>query len=174
MPEYRVMWFIAAATVAVPGALVGFITLPGRGVVAGTAAFSGIAAAGVIATTGASGAALVALAALLSPPGLGWCRRRLGLPEEAATEPTTDAVTQGHPATMTDQQLCAAWRVSTVFLQRCCSATDRAAVVLVRASYLDEFERRDPVGFATWIARGTSDAADPSQFLGPRESPGPR
>lgn len=91
---------------------------------AGAPAFTGIAAAGVIATAGVSGAALLALAAVLSPQVLGWWSRQLGFPGETAMETTTDPSTRGDPAAMTDQQLYAAWRVSSVFLQRCYVATD--------------------------------------------------
>jgi antibiotic biosynthesis monooxygenase (ABM) superfamily enzyme len=41
----------------------------------------------------------------------------------------------------------------------------RAAIVRRREAVLDELERRDPAGFARWLASGPLSATDPSRFL---------
>jgi hypothetical protein len=44
-------------------------------------------------------------------------------------------------------------------------ATSRASLVARREEALDELERRDPAGFARWLAAGPTLASDPAGFV---------
>ena len=50
---------------------------------------------------------------------------------------------------------------SYVALLRTTTAESRLRVVLVRALYLDEMERTNPVGFADWLSTGPRAATSP-------------
>jgi hypothetical protein len=41
----------------------------------------------------------------------------------------------------------------------------RGALVQRRQEVLDELERRDPIGFARWVAVGAPPASDPAEFM---------
>lgn len=75
-----------------------------------------------------------------------------------ASRPTLDL------STLTDEQLCYRWRVSYLALMQP-SAGQMSAIVLERESYLDEFERRNRSGFATWLASGPLASASPMPYL---------
>jgi hypothetical protein len=69
---------------------------------------------------------------------------------------------------LTAPELCAAWRRSFLAFERDRGAgtiASQAALITLRQLYLDELERRDPVGFARWIASGARPASDPSRYL---------
>ncbi|MDT7710054.1 MAG: hypothetical protein QOG20_5661 [Pseudonocardiales bacterium] len=62
-------------------------------------------------------------------------------------------------------ELCQQWRRSYLALGRARDLAGRAQVVSFRAGYLDELERRDPVGFRRWLRDGARAASDPSRFV---------
>jgi hypothetical protein len=72
---------------------------------------------------------------------------------------------------LTDQQLCRAWSTSYGALHRQSSAAQVAAAVAERAKYLDELERRNPDGFATWLASGAHSPGNPLPYLAGRVEP---
>lgn len=65
----------------------------------------------------------------------------------------------------TGEELCWAWRCSFSRVQRAGDAAELARVARERRSYLDEIERRDPHGFATWMREGARAASDPRRYL---------
>lgn len=143
------------------------------------AAAVGVALAGLVAVAGPSGGA-VGLLLACSAPGTARIRDqvRLGRPKETpgeaktpsrpAPEPATSSVDPA-ASTLTDEQLCLAWRVSYTAVQRAAGASEAARLAAVRASYLDELERRAPVSFTRWMAAGPRAASDPAPFLTPRQ-----
>jgi hypothetical protein len=67
---------------------------------------------------------------------------------------------------LTDEQLCKRWRISYRAAQRQqSSAVKLIAAVAERQMYLDELERRNSSGFATWLAAGPEAAEDPLTYL---------
>lgn len=93
----------------------------------------------------------------------------------AATAPTAaslarvglrvpDAVRTVDPS-WTDAELCQAWRLSFLALERCDDLDRVTQLVEARQGYLDELERRHPVGFARWLYVGARPASDPSRYL---------
>lgn len=77
---------------------------------------------------------------------------------------TPDAVPAATPS-WTDAELCQAWRTSFLALERSHDLDRRTELVRARQSYLDEIERRHPVGFARWLYAGARPASDPSRYL---------
>lgn len=61
--------------------------------------------------------------------------------------------------------LCWAWSRSGDLLVQVPEAQVRAAVVSLRELYLDEMERRDPAGFAAWLASDAESGHPPEDFL---------
>jgi hypothetical protein len=73
---------------------------------------------------------------------------------------------------LTDEQLCRAWRASYAALQRQSSAARAVTAVAERQRYLDELERRNPDGFAAWLASGAQSPGSPMPYLtGSRAEP---
>jgi hypothetical protein len=66
---------------------------------------------------------------------------------------------------LTDEELCQSWRASYAALQRQSSAAQTAATVAERQTYLDELQRRNPRGFAAWLASGARAPGNPLPFL---------
>jgi hypothetical protein len=96
-------------------------------------------------------------------------RPRSGQPpaRPPAWEPTpvVDEVTLEVPDMLEDADLCLAWCSSYVALQRAETAESRMRLVLVRALYLDELERRNPAALAEWLSSGARAAAPPHAFV---------
>jgi len=67
--------------------------------------------------------------------------------------------------TLTDEELCQSWRASYQELQHQSSAAQKAATVAERQSYLDELQRRNPAGFAAWLASGARAPGNPLPYL---------
>jgi hypothetical protein len=89
-------------------------------------------------------------------------------------DPLSDETVLDVPDTMTDTDLCQAWRSSFVALERAQSVQARAQVVQLRALYLDELERRAGDAVNAWLASGARAASDPGRFvLGYPASPRP-
>ena len=57
------------------------------------------------------------------------------------------------------------WLRTTAVLDAAPESVVREAVAARRASVLDELERRDPEGFARWLAQGTDRGSNPAEFL---------
>jgi hypothetical protein len=99
-----------------------------------------------------------------------WVVRRLGGPHSArhdlALEHVRVAVRQ-----LDLPGLCWAWRSSHDLLVRIHDAEARGRVVRLRQEYLDEMERRDAVGFQSWLEVARA-ADDPEAFLRERPSEG--
>jgi hypothetical protein len=134
---------------------------------------------------------LVVMAAGSSPSAIRLYRRRLRRParstapsrpgqrisdeqpfeitDEASTEnPTGSEAAPAQrvaPRSLTDDELCLAWRASFSALQRATSRSQRLSIVDARSEYLDEFERRNRQGLTAWLASGARAAGDPSRFL---------
>jgi hypothetical protein len=62
------------------------------------------------------------------------------------------------------------WLRTTALLDAAPEPLTREAVAARRAAVLDELERRDPEGFARWLALGTDRGSNPAEFL--QEEPG--
>ena len=65
-----------------------------------------------------------------------------------------------------DEELCRNWQTSYQELQLGPSQAATAAIVSERQVYLDELERRDPRGFAAWLASGAHASQSPLPYLG--------
>jgi hypothetical protein len=74
-----------------------------------------------------------------------------------ATARAVDAVSTG--------DLAEEWLSTGSALQGALTPDARAALVARRARVLDELERRDPDGFARWMAAGPLGSADPAGFV---------
>jgi hypothetical protein len=68
-------------------------------------------------------------------------------------------------ARWSEQELCQAWQRTYVQLQRHTDAAWTEHLAQTRCTYLDELQRRDPDGFAAWIASGARAASDPMRYL---------
>jgi len=159
MGVHRVPWLVVAGTVAV-----------------------GLAAVGTIAVAGPLAAVVLATLAAASPLALRWCLEhftsRSTVAGAAYTEPPRMDDDQravpvwlsppfdvADPDSMTDEQLCLAWRGSFIALHQTQDTAGRVRLVEARAGYLDELERRHPAGFARWMAGGARAASDPARYV---------
>jgi len=68
-------------------------------------------------------------------------------------------------STLTTAALGREWLRTTAALSGRLPATDRAALVRRREETLDELERRDPAGFARWLADGPVPGSDPAGYV---------
>ncbi|WP_132333364.1 hypothetical protein [Kribbella orskensis] len=114
-----------------------------------------VACAGHVVLLGAAGSGLVVVLCVTSPAAMRWCSRRLGhIPG-----------TLGGSDALTTAELCRLWQDSYEALRDATTATARLRIVQTRQLYLDELERREPVGLKTWLGDNASAAGDPSRFL---------
>ena len=67
--------------------------------------------------------------------------------------------------TLSNAELCLAWRRSYCSLQGATSVPLRAAVVASRQAYLDEMERRNPPGLSAWLAAGGRAPSGPERYF---------
>jgi len=130
--------------------------------------------AGVAAVAGGVVAALVTGAAVIAGLAVGLVRReRRGTdrtaPAPVAWPPPASAARQAQPlppvAALPTSALGREWLRSTVALGTRLQPAARAAIVRRRQETLDELERRDPDGFARWLAGGPAAGSDPAQFV---------
>ena len=126
-------------------------------------------------------AAVVALAAASSPAlhqylATSLRYRRWRLPEiEPHNSPEGDGLERPQPSlpsapvrSLSTAELCLAWRTSHPALCRARRRGDlpaQARLVALRQAYLDELERRDPAGFAEWLAHDARPTGDPRSYL---------
>jgi hypothetical protein len=75
------------------------------------------------------------------------------------------SLSDNEPKSLSDNDLCLAWRTSYSALQRATSPSQRLRIVEDRRAYLDELERRNAHGMAAWLASGARAAGDPSRFV---------
>ena len=66
---------------------------------------------------------------------------------------------------LTDEQLCQGWRASYMTLQQELTTSQTIETVAQRQRYLDEFARRNPTGFAAWLAAGARAPGNPLPYL---------
>jgi hypothetical protein len=140
-----------------------------------------MAAAGLLAALGWSGAFLLLMLVVTSPVA-GLLLRTSGLeppsesavPEEAAA-PSDNTALPDHQLpgvldvdavrTLDDEALCHAWRRSFVRLESSREAARRLEVVGLRQLYLDELVRRHPAEVQEWLSSGARAAGNPLPFL---------
>ena len=101
--------------------------------------------------------------------------------QAAAASHESDGPTAGHHVvtadevrSMTDAELCQAWRRSFVRLMSTDNLGRRAGVVSLRQAILDELEVRHPAGLRAWLDSGARPAGGPDRFLGRSDEVGPR
>ena len=68
-------------------------------------------------------------------------------------------------AVLTTRELGQEWIRTTAILSGRIDAAARAALVARREETLDELERRDPAGFARWLAEGPTLSSDPAGYV---------
>jgi hypothetical protein len=68
--------------------------------------------------------------------------------------------------------LASEWRWTTGQLAVRVDPRTHLAIVRRRQETLDELERRDPIGFARWLAVGAPPASDPAEFVHDDREPG--
>ncbi|MCF6745410.1 hypothetical protein E9529_14260 [Blastococcus sp. KM273128] len=166
--------------VCVSGALAGCVAAgvaretprPGRRSVlesAGQAAAVTIGALLVVSGTAVLAGGAVALL-LVGLAAAGWAARRwVRDRREAALRAVPSAGSWAGPAVAVDGASTATlgeeWRRTGAELQRPLAPAARQRLVARRAQVLDELERRDPDGFARWLAAGPLGSADPTGFV---------
>ncbi len=67
--------------------------------------------------------------------------------------------------TMSDIELCRAWRRSFLQLENARSVDERISLVQLRQSYLDEIEARDATALRAWLSSGARAAGGPERYL---------
>jgi hypothetical protein len=77
----------------------------------------------------------------------------------------TEAARQLPVAALSTAELGQEWLRTSDVLSGRLDASARAALVARREEALDELERRDPAGFARWLAAGPTLASDPAGFV---------
>jgi hypothetical protein len=152
---------------------------------------AGYATIGMITLLGAGGATLVGATALAGFGLRGLRRgparrdrraaRAGGLPENSTSRPvTTLAGPRGmsarrllpsDPAVLSIDDLCRAWRISFLLLQKARGPDELEHAARIRRSYLDELARRHPEGFRRWLDDGARAADDPSSYVRHRYGP---
>jgi hypothetical protein len=68
-------------------------------------------------------------------------------------------------SSLSDTDLCQAWRASFSVLESASTSSQRARIAEARQKYLDELERRNREGLLAWLASGARAAADPSRYF---------
>jgi hypothetical protein len=137
------------------------------------------AAVGLIATFKFAGVLLVAALAATTPVLTAKFSRgqAQGDPAEARFEPATPPGSAASPAdtpaddparelgSLDDAALCFAWRRSFRLLETARSAAERLSIVEQRQKYLDELQRRSPLGLAAWLASGARASGNPLPYV---------
>jgi hypothetical protein len=140
-----------------------------------------MAAAGLLAALGWSGAFLLLMLVVTSPvAGLLLRTARLEPPAEMAVPEDAVALSDSTllpdnqlpgvldvdaVRTLDDEALCHAWRRSFVRLESSRGADVRLEVVGLRQLYLDELVRRHPAEVQEWLSSGARAAGNPLPFL---------
>ncbi|RBY96092.1 hypothetical protein DQ237_09375 [Blastococcus sp. TF02-8] len=135
-------------SVAEAALLVGGVTVVALLVLSGTAVLAG------------GGVAVL----LVSVTGAGWGAARWSRERRARQALSGPAASSGLDGLDTGA-LTAEWVRTGALLRGTPSASALQGLVVRRAHVLDELERRDPVGFARWMAAGPLASADPAGFV---------
>jgi hypothetical protein len=69
------------------------------------------------------------------------------------------------PQVLTDQELCQRWHASCLYLRRRPPRAQLVREVERRQTYLDEFERRYPRGYAAWLTSGAGALEDLTPYV---------
>jgi hypothetical protein len=126
-----------------------------------------VAVGGLCSFLGSAGLLISIMVGLTSPPVV---RRvaallgRFGWRSSAVDRSPKDDVER--IGQLTTSELCTAW-ITTGQHLRAASSPAALPLVRLRQLYLDELERRDPVGFNAWLSSSASAAGDPRRFLTP-------
>jgi hypothetical protein len=96
---------------------------------------------------------------------------RTGSPDAGAPPVGAHALLPPDSTTLSDDELCRAWRLSYLLLPNARVAAELEHASLLRRRYLDELACRDPAGFRRWLDEGARAASDPSRYI--RRRPGP-
>ncbi|GAB3357869.1 hypothetical protein [Modestobacter lapidis] len=91
----------------------------------------------------------------------------------AGPTPAVPAAALPPAAGLSVEELGREWRRTAAVLESAADAAERAVVVRRRGEVLDELERRDPAGFARWLAGGASADGYPVRRLRGDSSTGP-
>lgn len=124
-----------------------------------------VAVSGLCTIVGPAGLGLVLLLFLTSPPVLDRVRLLLRGRREVGRAYRGTVEDAERVRRMSTRQLCEAWTTSCYQLRHATSPEAGMRLVRLRHLYLDELERRDPVGFQAWLGSTASAAGDPSRFL---------
>ena len=106
-----------------------------------------------------------ALAVVLARWALRSRRQRSGAAPVATVLPMAPAADGAWVRTLTVPALGREWVRTSAALARTQAPVARQALVLRRQQALDELERRDPEGFARWLAAGATVDSDPAEYV---------
>ena len=140
-----------------------------------------VAAIGLIQLVDAAAMGIIALFVVTSPTALRYAtmQYRRQFPDRGGTSaygPSPDPAQgqmidpQSAPElkptdSVTDEDLCLAWRSSFVALSRAEAAESRLRAVQIRGVILDELDRRNDEGLRSWFESGARAASDPHRHL---------
>ncbi|TQM01832.1 hypothetical protein [Pseudonocardia kunmingensis] len=85
--------------------------------------------------------------------------------DAAGTEAGAGRLLPADPAALSTTELCRAWRLSYLLLQKARAPEALADAAELRRRYLDEMARRHPAGFRRWLEDGARAAGDPSRYV---------
>lgn len=118
---------------------------------------------------------LVLLVVGTSPPVIDQRRRMLGHSDPRAISRPVVAIVEAPPVqsgwsaesarTLTDAELCRAWRLSFWALRETSRPHEKARIVEQRQCLLDELGRRNSVALEAWFASGARASGGPEQFF---------
>ena len=118
----------------------------------------------LIALLGQMALPLLVLAVISSPPALQFVRRHVAQPHRAPQ--CAGGVSVSRFGT---ERLCSEWRASYPRVLHAASVAALAQEVRRRQEYLDEMERRNPIGFRAWLETGPRADDDPECFVNAME-----
>jgi hypothetical protein len=129
-----------------------------------------LAIAGVAALAGAVVAVLVVMVSTLVGGGVLVARSRRAIPPPSPTRSSgavrpVPAPTLLPVAALSTAALGQEWLRTTRALAGRLTAGERQSIVRRREETLDELERRDPSGFARWLAAGAVPGSDPAGYV---------
>lgn len=139
-----------------------------------------VASIGLIELVDATAFGIIAILVVASPRALTRLTARFGLRRPQSRRATIQRLRQSERApnsglesvrdlpitdTLSDEDLCLAWRSSFVALSRATTTEARIRAVEVRAVILDELDRRNDRGLRSWLGSGARAAGDPRRHL---------
>jgi len=150
----EVAWKAAAATAAVIFLVTGLVVLAGE-----------VGAAVVVGLAAVTGGVLWLVRTWL--PRRAAARRPDAAPGNGSPGPAPAPVPTWQPpvSVLPTTDLGSEWLQTTSALARPVGPGDRQDIIRRRQEMLDELERRDPDGFARWLAAGPAAGSDPATFV---------